>query len=574
MNCTECKELLVGYVEGFLDESQKQTVAGHLTSCRFCRAELDAVKGLHKRLVTNGEVLAQTALENDVMNRIVREQSVRLKTINKISKTIRIRRIIMKSRIIKLAAAAVILIGISVVGWLSYNPNVPKSMSSFTLLAKACASEQTLFYGTEGIVHIVNEIILYPKQERDTVELLRDLESETTQDKNLAFLKSWLSYRWFPIYSLKTDGQLHEYKLELAEHADKAVTISDIAWFDSATGRFARVLKTGDQVLFANAYDGEFIYWANKGPGGVLQIKKEAITSEFKVPDNPVDFLGIAAGIKGSVPGEHYPPIQDVTTETLQDGTPVSVYKLGFTDPWGKVDTYFLFNINTNTDVIGEIECVVKGKTTRVHRRVVAERVNSSELSWNLSELTAGPAKQTSVDANAVEGASIVTVKQMAQRATSTVYIFAKNPSWTDDCKIYDLPDEASPSARFFAATYHAKDGRDITLTQGESFTKYFSATFAKLQEIREQSPWAYESKNGFKALHQSDKEGEMWWTEFALKSSGFEPTANRVGYILMSPAKTFLTLAINGPVSEQELHGLVDSLVPAEEYVPGSVQP
>jgi len=26
--------------------------------------------------------------------------------------------------------------------------------------------------------------------------------------------------------------------------------------------------------------------------------------------------------------------------------------------------------------------------------------------------------------------------------------------------------------------------------------------------------------------------------------------------------------MAINGPVSEQEMHGLVDSLIPAEEHV------
>ena len=65
-----------------------------------------------------------------------------------------------------------------------------------------------------------------------------------------------------------------------------------------------------------------------------------------------------------------------------------------------------------------------------------------------------------------------------------------------------------------------------------------------------------------------------MWWTEFALKSSGFEPTANRVGYILRSPAGTYLVLAINGHISEQEIQSLVDSLIPAEEYVPSSTQP
>jgi len=85
---------------------------------------------------------------------------------------------------------------------------------------------------------------------------------------------------------------------------------------------------------------------------------------------------------------------------------------------------------------------------------------------------------------------------------------------------------------------------------------------------------WTYESENGFKLMHQNDKSTEMWWTEFALKSSGFEPAANRVGYILMSPAKTFLVLAINGPISEQELYGLVDSLIPAHQYGQEPIQP
>jgi hypothetical protein len=61
-------------------------------------------------LVTNGKVLSQTEIENDVMNRIVREQSVRLKTINKISTGLKIRRIIMKNPIVKLAVAAAVVV--------------------------------------------------------------------------------------------------------------------------------------------------------------------------------------------------------------------------------------------------------------------------------------------------------------------------------------------------------------------------------------------------------------------------------------------------------------------------------
>ena len=85
MNCTECKEHLVAYVEGLLDESQKQTVAEHLKNCPACQAEADELTGLQERLVRNGKAVAQSDLENDVMNHIVREQNVRLKTAAKAS---------------------------------------------------------------------------------------------------------------------------------------------------------------------------------------------------------------------------------------------------------------------------------------------------------------------------------------------------------------------------------------------------------------------------------------------------------------------------------------------------------
>jgi hypothetical protein len=484
---------------------------------------------------------------------------------------INIWRTIMKSRITKLAAAAIILIGISVIGWLSTSPDTPETMSSFALLSKACAAEQTLFYSTSGIAYIANEIVLYPQQELDASELLTDLESDVTSEKNIALMKSWFSYRWIPVYSLRADGRLCVHKLKLAMQADEAVTVSDLAWYESATGRFVRVLRTGSQVIFANAFDGESIYLVLMRPKSGLQIEQQTVTGDFKVPDNPADFLGISAGIRGSVPREQFPPIQNVTTGTSEDGTLTRVYKLGFADPWGKVDTYYLYKINTETDVITEIRCVVEDKTSSIHRRLVTKTVDSPEFSWNLAEISEEQMGGTGVKIEADEGASIVTAKQMAKRATSAVYLFAKNPPWTYEHEIYDLPDEMIPDARFFSINYNAKDGRDVVLTQGETFNRYFAAVFKKFKEIREPVSWMYESENGFKVLHQrdrGDKKGEMWWTEFALKSSGFEPAANRVGYILQSPAGTYLVLAINGPVSRQELQSLIDSLVPAEKFV------
>ena len=110
MNCTECKELLVAYIEGLLDESQKQTVAEHLKGCRTCQTEAKELTGLHDRLVKNGTTLAQSDLENNVMNQIVREQNVKLKATTRAGTALKVRRTIMKSSITKMAAVAAVII--------------------------------------------------------------------------------------------------------------------------------------------------------------------------------------------------------------------------------------------------------------------------------------------------------------------------------------------------------------------------------------------------------------------------------------------------------------------------------
>jgi len=110
MNCAEYKELLVAFIEGLLDETEKHSVAEHLKSCASCRAELKEVSNLRDRLVKNSQALAQSDLEEVVLDRIIREQNERIKTATKISNYLMIRRIIMKSKITKLVAAAAIII--------------------------------------------------------------------------------------------------------------------------------------------------------------------------------------------------------------------------------------------------------------------------------------------------------------------------------------------------------------------------------------------------------------------------------------------------------------------------------
>ncbi len=110
MNCAECKELLVAGLEGLLEDAQKRAVVDHLKTCKACRAEFKGLQTLRQRLVSNGKALAQGSLEDEVMNRIVREQSTRLKAARHAGAGLAIRRLIMKSSMVKIVVAAAVVL--------------------------------------------------------------------------------------------------------------------------------------------------------------------------------------------------------------------------------------------------------------------------------------------------------------------------------------------------------------------------------------------------------------------------------------------------------------------------------
>jgi outer membrane lipoprotein-sorting protein len=113
MNCAECRELLVVGLEGLLEDTQKRAVVDHLKTCKACRAEFKGLQTLRQRLVSNGKALAQGSLEDEVMNRIVREQNVRLKSAAQAGAGLHLRRLIMKSSIVKLAVAAAVVLAVA-----------------------------------------------------------------------------------------------------------------------------------------------------------------------------------------------------------------------------------------------------------------------------------------------------------------------------------------------------------------------------------------------------------------------------------------------------------------------------
>jgi outer membrane lipoprotein-sorting protein len=70
MNCAECRENLLAFVEGLLDREESLQCQAHLETCAACRAEHTAITCLQRRLVTCGQMAAEVSLVQPVMRRI------------------------------------------------------------------------------------------------------------------------------------------------------------------------------------------------------------------------------------------------------------------------------------------------------------------------------------------------------------------------------------------------------------------------------------------------------------------------------------------------------------------------
>jgi len=197
MNCAECKEILVAYLEGLLAEPQKHAVTDHLKDCHSCQAEVKQLTNLRERLVSNGRAAAQSDLENEVLNRIVREQNVRLKAANKAGAALKLRRIIMKSSITRIAVAAAVL----VVAALGVNYMMAPSVT-FAEVIEPILNARTMifdfFIGDEETGPAMHEIFLGQRVRRTIsnipgMTMVIDLDSArmlviTDEDKSAAYV--------------------------------------------------------------------------------------------------------------------------------------------------------------------------------------------------------------------------------------------------------------------------------------------------------------------------------------------------------------------------------------------------
>ncbi|MHC4457475.1 MAG: hypothetical protein ACYS0I_10360 [Planctomycetota bacterium] len=474
-------------------------------------------------------------------------------------------RTILKSPITKLAAAAIIIIAVSLFAWFSQQQgpsNGTDTFGGFSLLAQACAAEDMIFTG-ENIVHLKNEIIVYPilkgevsSNEPDSADLSEQIKNDFDQ------LNKRLDFTWLPMCSLQANGQFQFNQLKLSTYIEP-YTVTDQAWYEPATGRFARVLETDGKVVFANSYDGQFIYTSQIVSDGTLQLVKEAVTRKFRPPQRPASFLGMGAGLRSSL-REDTPMVQGVEEGTLQDGSRVQIYKMGQPGPNGELKAYWLFKVREDDSTIAEKEFIIAGQPQLLIRRVLTESVHTPEISWSLAEIegldviTEGKPR-VSITRDMV--ITDVSVRHMVERASFETYIFATKPPWTGPVEIIDCIDPASFGKRMFIFASRADDGRHLVLVQSPTYNKMLGS-FAQMGDL------VYTSSNGFKVWGGGP---QKWYSKILLSSARATikdpPSEDRVGFILESPAGTFPSLAVNGPLSDEELHNLIDSLIPAKEY-------
>jgi hypothetical protein len=70
MNCTECRENLVIYVEGLLDPETALRCRNHLEECAGCRSEHTAISRLQRQLLSKGCAADRVSIVDPVMRRI------------------------------------------------------------------------------------------------------------------------------------------------------------------------------------------------------------------------------------------------------------------------------------------------------------------------------------------------------------------------------------------------------------------------------------------------------------------------------------------------------------------------
>ena len=81
MNCRRCQAEAAAFVEGLLDATAADQIERHLSECPDCRSEVYDVRQIATRLSADGQAAFGHSLEGRVMDRIIQQQALQLRSI-------------------------------------------------------------------------------------------------------------------------------------------------------------------------------------------------------------------------------------------------------------------------------------------------------------------------------------------------------------------------------------------------------------------------------------------------------------------------------------------------------------
>jgi hypothetical protein len=543
MNCQQFRELLDNLLVAQMDEATDAEFHTHLEQCTDCAREQTAAEQTLAILTPSKGLRTSTKLKESIMNAI---SATRFEDTRPVVPEFAARKILRWGLAVTAAAAVV-----AAAFFLSPKPNPeiggnePVHLSAFGLFAKACAAEELLFTGN-SVVHIENAIVVQP-----------------TDDPN------WAQSRWLPIISLEPNGNTRFHQLSLPAETGQGYTVKDQSWYDPATGRFVRLLTVDKKPLFASAYDGKAVYWLELTDETAPTIVRREVSTDFQVPKSPAEYLGIAAGLQTSLDKKNEEYVLDVGMVKVADGVSARVLKTGIPQPEDDLlglDTYYLFTIREDNNRIVKTEFFANEKCLLTVNCVQRESVDHPAVPWDLAGIEAQAKKSpTKLPIKILSDMVIksVTVKHMVEKADFETYLFSTDPAWTGSRQITDVLDVVSPPRRSFMITHQANDGRDVVFIQAHTYNKMLGPMAEKMSKV------VYTSPTGIKVLSSAR---DNWLAGILLQSARASiksaPSGDRTGYLLQTPSGTFPALAVNGQMTDQELHALIDSLTLAKKHV------
>lgn len=530
MNCRQYQELLDDLLIVERDEFDRPEAAEHLAECPDCARQHELSLAALEAIAWSHPVSASAGLKQRIIDHFPDAEVAPLRRKQTASFAAKTWRTAML-----LATAAMVLLAISIFRG--------GERSASGLLAEATAAEAR-FFAVGQIVHLVNEIVVPP-----------------VADATLS------QARWLPLMSVSADGKPQVSQLSVAAEPGKGYTVIDRSWYDPESKRFARVLTVRDRTLFANSFDGQAVYTVTTDPQGKQRIDRAEVGKDFHAPTNPAEFLGIAAGVTSPLEQQRRTDlVSDAGKTKLADGSEARVLKLSYPqqDAPKQIEAFYRIVIREDDHTIDSIEFLAQGQSLFVVRRgKPASPISDPDVGWDLAKLdiaadSAPAALSVKVLSNLV--VPNVSLDDMAQRADFQAYMFTRDPAWAGERQITDILDVVNPPHRMFSTIYRAKDRRHVVLVQGQSFNQNLAAAV-------EAGKLIYTSPSGVKVY--STPAGQ-WLANILLESMRFvvaeAPAEDRHGYMLKTPEGTIAMLAINGQLSDEELHSLVDDLAPLKK--------